>query len=86
MKSLLAIAALAIALSGCSVLATNDIDRAIGMATAAGDTAGLACLQAQKPAFSAEPIGFFTVIEQGRLVTNAMAKCAGIVPSVPVKP
>jgi hypothetical protein len=67
---------LAAGLVGCSAIATKDIDQAIGLATTAGDIQGLICLKAQKEIFSVEPIGFFTVMEQARLMQSAMLTCA----------
>jgi hypothetical protein len=82
-----AIALVGILASGCSVIATKDIDQAIGLATAAKDTNGIACLQAQKLIFGAEPIGFFTIMEQARLMQAALLVCSGVLPSaLPVKP
>ena len=72
-------------LTACSAIATKDIDQAIGLATTANDNQGLACLQAQKLIFGAEPIGIFTVMEQGRLSQRALAICGGVVPGAPVQ-
>ena len=69
---------LALALSGCAALATQDINRAIGLAQSANDTAGLRCLQAQKLVFGVEPIGVFTVAEQARLLVAAQNQCIGV--------
>ena len=74
---------LAIFLPGCATIATADIDRAIGLATAAKDQQGLNCLNAQRLIFGVEPLGFFTVAEQARLMQSAIGVCAGVIPVTP---
>ena len=85
MKRTLAVLAI-LALSACSAIATKDIDQAIGLAQTANDTQGLACLKAQRLIFGAEPIGVFTVMEQARLMQNAMSVCAGVLANVTAVP
>lgn len=77
----LILAAATLALAGCASVVTNDIDRAIGLATTAGDEQGLHCLQAHKVIFSVEQIGVFTIMEQARLMLRTAAECGGMVPT-----
>ena len=68
--------ALALTLSACAAVATNDINTAITLATKANDAQGLKCLQAQQIIYSVNPPGIFTVMEQARLSQNAAALCS----------
>jgi hypothetical protein len=80
MKHLVVLIA-ALTLGACSMIATKDIDQALGLAKAANDQQGIDCLNAQRLIFGAEPIGIFTVAEQARLMQRAVSVCGGVMPT-----